>query len=137
MWVCHTAGWQLTFFFFFNKLGAGRFVLKYLLDFMFGDYRKDKTTADENCSCFWIQLAIFCIGFIVLTQSHAAQEKSQISKDYTHKNITGKQSIFGWYRDVLTFDMNRVPICTSSTKLRRGEGTAYQCGTVLQVGHLQ
>lgn len=91
------------FIYFFNKLGAGRFVWKHLLDFMFGDYRKDKATADENRSCFWIQLAIFCIRFIVLTQSHAAQEKFQISKDYTHKNITGRQSIFCWYRDILTY----------------------------------
>lgn len=43
-----------------------------------------------------------------------------------------------WYKDTLMHGMNRVILtCTSSTKLRRGEGRAYQSGTVLQVCNLQ
>jgi len=49
-----------------------------------------------------------------------------------------KNQIFYWYRAVLMYDMNRViSTCSAFTKLRRGEGIAYQRGTVLQLCNLQ
>lgn len=51
---------------------------------MLRDYGKDKTSDDENNVPVSELLAIFCIRFIVLSQPHVTQAKSQIGKDYTH-----------------------------------------------------